>query len=366
MDSPRIVILGSGHSGHALAATFSSAGFPTQMVSLSRHRAGIVDVNNFQGITLEHQGHTAFAPVSCTADLDLAVKNADIIFCTVPAFYHDSVIERLANCLCSNQTVFFSSYFGAMKMLQRLTHMPHLENITIVESMSAIHAARVKKFGHVEILSMKDHVPISAYTQSGCHHFIARVQKALPGLIPAENILTTSINNVGPILHVPLMLLNAGRIESDNSSWNLYRDGMTPAVQTYIQQLDCERIIIGEQLAVSTQSVEQIMLDVFYQHQHNQQLSVFEWLRRNNVHASKTIGAPNTINTRYLTEGIYYGLKPLAHIARQLNLATPMIDATIQLANAILPAEANPQTNFDFITAELLYHIAPPAYRRAA
>lgn len=365
MDSPRIVILGSGHSGHALAATFSSARFPTVMVSLSRHHAGMIDVNKYQTITLEHQGQIMTTPVSYTADLDLAVQNADMIFCTVPAFHHESVIERLANCLRSNQTVFFSSYFGAMKMLQRLAYMPHLKNITIVESMSAIHAARVKEFGHVEILSMKDNVPISTYPQSHCYRFIARVQKALPCLVPAESILTTSLNNVGPILHVPLMLLNAGRIESNDNNWNLYGDGLTAAVQSYILQLDRERMMISEQLGLSTQSVEQIMLDIFYQHQHNQQLSVFEWLRHNNVHASKTIGAPNTINTRYLTEGIYYGLKPLTHIARQLNLATPLIDATIQLADVILPGEAKPQPNFDFITATLLYRIAPN-YAQAA
>lgn len=228
----KIAVLGSGHSGHALAATLSHAGHPTSMVSLSRHQKGLVDVNEFRGVTLKKGDNAAFCFVNCTDDLEGAVSEADIVFCTVPAFYHDDLVERILATIKDGQYIYFSSYFGALKMLKLLETRPELKNVTVVESMSAIHAARVTSYGNVEILAMKDEVPIATYPDYKCNEFIELIHNALPCVSKAENILVTSLNNVGPILHVPLMLFSAARIETtQGKGWNLYEEGLTESVQ---------------------------------------------------------------------------------------------------------------------------------------
>ena len=48
------------------------------------------------------------------------------------------------------------------------------------------------------------------------------------------------------------------------------------------------------------------------------------------------IRAPDSLRTRYLTEDVPYGLVPLASIARQLGVGTPVIDLFIDLASMLL------------------------------
>jgi len=41
------------------------------------------------------------------------------------------------------------------------------------------------------------------------------------------------------------------------------------------------------------------------------------------------------VKSRYITEDVPYGLVPIAKLARKFNVATPVIDAVIQLASVI-------------------------------
>jgi opine dehydrogenase len=47
---------------------------------------------------------------------------------------------------------------------------------------------------------------------------------------------------------------------------------------------------------------------------------------------NKTIKSPSSLNHRYVHEDVGYGLVPLAALARLADVATPTIDALIQLA----------------------------------
>lgn len=363
----KVAVLGSGHSGHALAATLSHAGYPTSMVSLSRHQNGLVDVKEFHGITLKKGENSAFCFVDCTDNLEKAVSEADIVFCTVPAFYHEDLVEQILSSIHDGQYIYFSSYFGALKMLRLLEQRPDLKDVTVVESMSAIHAARVTQYGSVEILAMKDEVPIATYPKEKAESFIRLVNYALPCVTEADNILVTSLNNVGPILHVPLMIFSAARIEmTEGKGWNLYQEGLTESVQTYIKALDAERVKVAEALGICAFPLEHTMLNIFYKHQNNGETDFFKWIRNNNVHATKTVGTPSAVNTRYLTEGVYYGLKPLALMAKQLNVSVPVVEATVHMADALLrESEAPKNPNLDFMSPELIARIVMPM-RQAA
>lgn len=124
--------------------------------------------------------------------------------------------------------------------------------------------------------------------------------------------------------------------------------------------------MIAEHLNVRALALEDTMLNVFYKDQNQGETDFFKWIRSNNVHSSKTVGTPPAINTRYLTEGVYYGLKPLACIAESLKIMTPIIDATIRMADALLNAADAPKNpNLDYLCPNILNRVASPI-RRAA
>lgn len=351
---PTISILGSGHSGHALAGSFAACGFQVTLVSMTRANQGTVNLNALNTIQIKHQTNINSYKIRYTNQLSTAMQ-ADIIFCTTPATYHQQVIQQILPLVRNGQSLYFSSYFGASRMLAALVTRPELFDVTVVESMSAIHASRSHTYGQVEILAAKDRIPVATYPSYQVNSFIAKVKEALPGLVPAANILETSLNNVGPILHVPLMLFSAARIElSQDSAWSLYKDGLSAAVIRYIKELDKERMALGKMINVEVHSLEEIMLNVFYAEKAQGERDFWHWIRHNDIHASSSIGAPNAINTRYLVEGVYYGLIPLSYISKQNHVACTLIEATIEMTNHMLGGDRPSIPDYSFLSTKIL------------
>lgn len=51
--------------------------------------------------------------------------------------------------------------------------------------------------------------------------------------------------------------------------------------------------------------------------------------------AVANISGPSSMNDRYITEGVPYGLVTTAHIARMFHVKTPVIDAIIELTSVV-------------------------------
>jgi opine dehydrogenase len=81
--------------------------------------------------------------------------------------------------------------------------------VTPVETISLLYATRASEPGVVACIGVKSKLPTAA--------------------LPASR--TTSLNNLNPIVHPPMVLFNAGRIEATGGKgWNLYADGATESV----------------------------------------------------------------------------------------------------------------------------------------
>jgi opine dehydrogenase len=77
---------------------------------------------------------------------------------------------------------------------------------------------------------------------------IAAIAKAFPGAIePVENALSAALMNAGPIIHPPLILMNAAPLEHFDR-WDIHKEGTQPAVRRVHGALDNERIAIRKAL----------------------------------------------------------------------------------------------------------------------
>ena len=65
-------------------------------------------------------------------------------------------------------------------------------------------------------------------------------------------------------------------------------------------------------------------------------IAVSETLRKSPIHSNPAFSAPDSVDTRYLAEDIPFGLVPWSLIGRMYGLATPTIDAVIQMASVML------------------------------
>jgi opine dehydrogenase len=61
-----------------------------------------------------------------------------------------------------------------------------------------------------------------------------------------------------------------------------------------------------------------------------------ETLRQSPIHGDPSMPSPSTLDTRYLTEDLPFGLVPWASIGRTWGMPTPMMDAMIHTASVML------------------------------
>jgi opine dehydrogenase len=157
------------------------------------------------------------------------------------------------------------------------------------------------------------------------------LEPVFPGmLVAAAHVLETSLNNPNAMAHPIPAMLNAGWIETTSGDFRFYTDGVSPAVGRAMDALDRDRL--GVMAALGLEAVAAIEWDRRLYGLEGS--NAYEVNRDSLVH--RDIRAPGALRSRYLTEDVSYGLVPLASIARELGVETPVIDLFIDLASMLL------------------------------
>ncbi len=74
------------------------------------------------------------------------------------------------------------------------------------------------------------------------------IGRAFPGVIePCGDALSGALMNAGPVIHPPLIVMNAGPIEHFER-WDIHKEGTQPAIRRVTDALDAERIAVREGL----------------------------------------------------------------------------------------------------------------------
>src|SRR5690606_5358297 len=115
--------------------------------------------------------------------------------------------------------------------------------------------------------------------------------------------------------------------------WSFDHEGFTPSVGRVTEAVDAERLAVVKQLGLEPVSLLEWYLR-FYGDQGVKGNSLYEV-----THTSPIWGparAPDSLEHRYLTEDLPYGLAPIAELGAQLGVAMPVTNSVITLASAAL------------------------------
>ena len=306
-------VLGAGNSGQAAAADLALKGFQVNLYNRSDSR--IIPIKKEGGIEVTGalQGFAKLNKVS--TNIRDAIQDVDVICVTVPAFAYASIIDSLMPCIEDKQIIVFNSYYGALQFVAKLRRM---KDVMIAENTIFIFACRVTGPAKVKIFGIKNRLPMAAFPSKNTEKILEVLREAYPQLVPATNVLETSINNLNPIAHTPIMILNAGWIESSGGNFLFYKDGETSSVKRVRDVLDKEKLAVAKALDLEPVSSE-------------------TWTR---IYYPKgrpldTLKAPSTLQARQISEDVPYGLVPLASFGNLLRVDTPIIDSIINIASAI-------------------------------
>lgn len=103
----------------------------------------------------------------------------------------------------------------------------------------------------------------------------------------------------------------------------LFGTGVTPRVASFMEKIDRERVAVVRACGVSAPT-ELEMLNSFWP---EPQESLYNVLH--NTPAYSVTKGPRTLDHRYLTEDLPYGLVPYVRLGRKLGVETPCLEALI-------------------------------------
>jgi opine dehydrogenase len=260
----------------------------------------------------------------------MAVKDSDIILIVTPAFAHKSIAEQISPYLTEDHIIILNPgrTFGSVEFLRTIQKQRGNIPIIVGETQTLLFTCRELKGNQVNIIKIKNSVNFSTYPDKYTDLIYEVLRDVFPQLVPIDDYLEVTLNNIGMLLHPALSLFNAGPIDC-GKEFKFYKEGATPQICQVLEEIQVELNGIFRILGL-----KQIWYDKWAEKCYGICAnSVYDAIQK--VDAYKNIYAPTELVTRYFTEDVPTGLVPIASIGKFLGINTPTIDSIIHLSSII-------------------------------
>ena len=326
VDSIRVAVLGAGHAGRGLAGYLSIHGFDVSLYN--RTIANVKRISKSGGIKVQGLYETFTHLPLVTDDMAHAVEDRDILIIVVPAQAHNFFAKSMAPHLQSGQTILLmpGRTGGALEFAQILKSQSHTNQILLGEAQTFSFVSRITGPDSVLISKVKNSTKVSAFPADQNHRYMRSLGRLPITFNLANDIMETSLDNVGAMLHPTPTILCAGLLESKEGGYNHYHDAISESVGRLVERMDSERIKVAREFV-------------------SRPVSLLEWLKSTydaegttlceciqSIDAYDDVGSPSSLSHRYVLEDVPTGLVPISYLGKLAGVETPAIDAVINLA----------------------------------
>jgi opine dehydrogenase len=138
--------------------------------------------------------------------------------------------------------------------------------------------------------------------------------------------------NAGPIIHPPLILMNAGPLEHFEA-WDIHNEGTQPSIRRVTDQLDAERIAVREALGYGAPHFP-------LRDHYNKEGEGDEWMYGRAAHEKLTDSGDwrediNLKSHRYMLEDTRLGLSLIVSVGRWAGVETPIAAGLLAIGGAV-------------------------------
>ena len=277
---------------------------------------------------------SGFAPVErATTDLAEAVEGAALIAVTTLSNDHGAVARQLAPLLRDGQVVCLIPGYvgGALEFRRALAAGGCRATVQLGEMDNFPFTGAVLGPAAVRVASLKRQLQVAALPAIDGAAVVEVVRRVLPTATLARNVLQTGLATMNPVLHVPGMLGNQGRLDV-GERFQFYGAGITPSVARVVEALDAERVGLARAFGVEVPTVRGWLARTYGL----EGPELYPLIQRLHHEVFKDSPAPAALDARYVTEDVPYGLVPIAELGRLAGVPTPVAHALTVLASAAL------------------------------
>lgn len=327
--STRFTVIGAGHGGKAMAAHLATMGFRVTLYNRTFDHVSAIQKRG--GIDLEcpEAGPHEFGNIDLvTSDMQIALRDTDVVMVVVPSSAHKDIAKCAAPFLHDGQIVVLhpGRTCGAIEFDKVIRDNGCQADVTIAEAETFIYASRSDGPAQARIFRIKEAVPLAALPAIRTQQVLDCIRDAYPQFIDGVNVLNTGLNNMGAIFHPALTLLNVGWIESTHGDYQFYIDGVTPSVARVLEVLDRERVTVASSLGIHARTA----MDWLQMAYNTVGVDLCDAIH--NQPGYYGIKAPSTLSHRYIFEDVPMSLVPMASLGERFGVSVRGMEAIVRLA----------------------------------
>jgi opine dehydrogenase len=335
----RIAVLGGGHGGYAAAADLAEQGHELRL--WRRDAAAFAPVLQSGAIALkDSRGRRRVRLALATTEMGAALRGAELVLVPAPATAQADIAQAAAPHLERGQVVFCTpGTFGSYAMAAILRRAGGGPGVAFAETGTLPYLARKHADGEVAITVRAKRLPVGVFPAQRTQHVLAAIRRAYPVVHPVEDALSAALMNAGPIIHPPLILMNAGPLEHFEH-WDIHSEGTQASIRRVIDALDAERIGVREALGYAPYHYplrDHYSSDRWmYGDAHDRLIESGDWREHIELRTH-----------RYMREDVALGLAFLVSVARWAGVAAPVANGLLAIAGAALGEDlyaASPRT----------------------
>ncbi|MCK1995146.1 hypothetical protein GW626_18725 [Peribacillus muralis] len=333
-----ITIIGGGNGAFAAASDLTIRGNKVTLFELPQFSANLNEVMERGGIeleTMESNGlQGGFAKLhKITTNIEEALAASDIVMIVVPSYSMDTIATLCTPYLRDGQIIALcpANFGGALYFRQKLRNAGVNKKIWFAEFSSMMYACRKKSPSSVWVRGYKHNLGVAMFPQNGSQPAFDRLQKIYPNIKPYGSVIESGLSNMNTTLHTSLMLLNTASI--DNAEDRLfYRECTTSSLDNLLDALERERMALNTIEGVNLLPFNEINLG-WYEHQGAFGDTVTQFAHSLPIFAQSQM--PTSMDHRYITEDVPYGLIPIATFLEQLGLDHEVHTSLINILCAV-------------------------------
>lgn len=251
-SSPTVVVCGAGAAGLAIAGDIALGGCRVRLYESPQFAERVAAVAASGGIEVAQgsetvSGATGLARLErVTTDAGEALEGAGVIMVTVPAMYHDVVVDSLTPHLQRGQILLFTTgYWGCLRQVRRLGG--RLDGIILAESNIMPYICHLEG-GAVRINRFKRAFCVAAFPGEATDAVYETLRRIYPQYERAETVVDTNIAAAGnPPIHVTLTIPIAGYYFDRYMGGRFYQDATLPGARL-VDAFDEERALLAQAL----------------------------------------------------------------------------------------------------------------------
>ena len=333
----KISVLGGGHGCYAAAVEMAENGHQVRLwrrdgaALKALLEIGSLTVRDYRGTRQVSVGQPGDL-LSLTDNLAEALGDAQLVIVPLPSTSHEDLAQQVAPHLHDGQVLFlppgtFGSYVFARAMADAGNH----SRVAFAETGTLPYLVRKHGADQLVISCYATRLPTGVFPAELSGAAFAVLREAYPSVEPIEDALSGALMNAGPIIHPPLIMMNAGPLEHFET-WDIHNEGTQPSIRRVTNQLDAERMAVREALGYGAPH--------FPLADHYNSTEGEEWMYGRGAHGKLTDSGDwrediNLQTHRYMLEDTRLGLSLLVSVGRWAGVPTPVAQGLLSIASAV-------------------------------